>query len=252
MSRNLGKLFYKDYYNGVDFSYALRGNDPSFGSKENIERVNQALLGSRLPSPEEMDRLIGPIRTMADGATFRLKVVYPGLVTGIGLVHDSKKLDGAFNLGMHFNYTYGVPVIYGSSIKGILRSYFTAFYEGQEKERMLADIFDGENNGKAKPQKERDVFFDAVLVSGDASGRIFETDAITPHREGPLNEPNPVTFLKIAAGATIEFFFRLTDSEVNGEILNKKDKLELFRKILMRVGAGAKTNVGYGQFENER
>lgn len=247
MGRNLNKVFYKDYFNSIDFSYALNDSTPKDSDKLAIGTVNNLLLSSRLPRE---NKLADFYRSISE-ERFTLKVCYPGLVTGIGLVHDSKKLEGALNLGMHFDYTYGIPVIYGSSVKGVLRAYFKEFYKGNKKEEMLKDIFDGIKKGAPKPMNERDVFFDAVLISGckNRNGVILDTDSITSHREGPLKEPNPVSFLKVAAGSTFEFFFKLEDSDVGGEILSKRDKLDLFKEILLTVGAGAKTNVGYGQFE---
>jgi CRISPR-associated protein Cmr6 len=70
-------------------------------------------------------------------------------------------------------------------------------------------------------------------------------DYITPHKDGPLKNPTPLPFLKILPGVTVNFQFQLHD----GYYLKAKGKLELFRKILLDFGVGAKTNVGYGQFQ---
>jgi CRISPR-associated protein Cmr6 len=77
----------------------------------------------------------------------------------------------------------------------------------------------------------------------------LEDDSITPHKDGPLRNPTPITMLKIAPGCEIEFRFRLVDSVVDGKVFKKEDKLKLFENILKTVGVGAKTNVGYGQLE---
>lgn len=55
--------------------------------------------------------------------------------------------------------------------------------------------------------------------------------------------------LKIASGCTIEFRFHLQDSKVKSGVLEKVEKRKMLKKILKAVGVGAKTNVGYGQFE---
>lgn len=250
MSNNLNKLFYKDYYQGITFKYALaKNNQPTDFEKNRIKNTNKNLLKATLqPKTKELAQSLKSLSSHS----LTLTVCYPGLVTGIGLVHDSKKLDGAFNLGMHFNYTYGVPVIYGSSVKGLLRAYFKEFYNGTiDKDALVADIFDGVNNNEPKPMYQRDVFFDAVLIEGCSkrNGKILDSDSITSHRAGALKEPNPVTFLKIAAGCRIRFFFNLKDSTVNGTPYSAVEKKNLFKDILLAVGAGAKTNVGYGQFE---
>lgn len=55
--------------------------------------------------------------------SFTLSVCYPGLVTGVGIGHEAK-IEEEFKLGIHLDYTTGLPVIYGSSVKGVLRSAF--------------------------------------------------------------------------------------------------------------------------------
>ena len=56
-------------------------------------------------------------------ASFELKTVYPGLITGIGMAHATG-MEGEGKLGMTFDFTSGLPYIPGSSVKGLLRSMF--------------------------------------------------------------------------------------------------------------------------------
>jgi CRISPR-associated protein Cmr6 len=91
---------------------------------------------------------------------------------------------------------------------------------------------------------EKDIFHDAFVVIGDKKGRILGDDAIT-HHPNPLKNPNPVLFLKIMPGVTVQFNFDLKD----GIFLKADQKADLFKLILQYYGIGAKTNVGYGQFE---
>ena len=182
-----------------------------------------------------------------------LEVLYPGLVTGIGINHEAS-IEGEFKLGLHFDWTYGMPVIYGSSVKGVLRSFFEEFYmpkDGQpDKKDAFNDIFEGVN----KSIYDRDIFFDAVIVKADRHGRILCSDSITPHTKGPLSNPNPISFMKIAPGCRIEFRFKLVDTRIekHGKVVELKaqDKYKLFKAILTTVGIGAKTNVGYGQLKS--
>lgn len=245
--KNVSKLFYKDYYQGVDFHYVLSGAEPDKEMVKNSigvmnRKIKEAVL-VKIP------------RLSCSTDFFSAKITYPGLITGTGLVHDSKKLDGAFNLGMHFDYTTGMPVVYGSSVKGVLSQYFEEFYEGEiDKEKLKKDIFSGEiSDGKHKSIYKRDIFFDAVITQAytDRNGKshLLEDDSITPHKDGPLKDPKPITMLKIAPGCKIEFRFQLHDSVINGQTFGRIEKLELFKKILKTVGVGAKTNVGYGQLE---
>lgn len=249
--RNISKLFYKDYYIGVTFNYALMEEVDLSGveqtirsnNKKILEAAEQAIISSNKKILDAELQII-PANPVVN-KVFEMRIAYPGLVTGTGLVHTSKKLKGAFNLGMHFDYTYGMPVIYGSSVKGVLLHYFVEFYEGSiKKELLVNDIFAGAN----KSIYDRDIFFDAVIVNSNNRNHILESDSITPH-EHPLKNPTPITMLKIASGCTIEFRFKLVDSKIGEEIFKAEQKKELFQKIISTVGIGAKTNVGYGQFE---
>lgn len=138
------------------------------------------------------------------------------------------------------------------------------------------EIFDGEypdrnENGSIKTNEnkivykpigiyERDIFFDAYPISTDHpaitkstysnSNPFLSDDYITPHINrsrpelSPFTNPIPLLFLKILPKVTIQFQFDLK----NG-VLTKEQKMQLFRRILLDFGIGAKTNVGYGQFE---
>lgn len=184
---------------------------------------------------------------------FELEVSYPGLVTGIGIDHETK-IEGEFKLGMHFDWTYGMPVIYGSTVKGVLRSYFKDFYTPQEGEPSTEEAIDDIFIGGNKSIYKRDIFFDAVIVQPDKKGRILCSDSITPHGDNPLKNPTPLTFLKIAPGCKLEFRFKLVPSTIvkkDGTLkeLTVERKKDIFTSILTTVGIGAKTNVGYGQLK---
>lgn len=237
---NIGKLFYKDYYKEVNFENVINGIESSPG------QVNQKIKRSAHLT------IANPIGT-EECSSFRAKILYPGLVTGVGLEHNSKNIKGGYNLGMHFDYTWGMPVVYGSSVKGVLREHFKEFYEGEmDKQKLEEDIFSGKVGNENKSIYHRDIFFDAVITKPYESNNkkhLLEDDSITPHGDNPLKNPLPITMLKIAPGCEIEFRFRLVDSVVDGKVFKKEDKLKLFENILKTVGVGAKTNVGYGQLE---
>ena len=237
---NIGKLFYKDYYKEVNFENVINGIESSPG------QINQQIKKS------DHLTIANPIGA-EECSSFQAKILYPGLVTGVGLEHNSKSIKGGYNLGMHFDYTWGMPVVYGSSVKGVLREYFKEFYEGDiDSQTLEEDIFAGKSGNENKSIYHRDIFFDAVITKPYKSNNkehLLEDDSITPHKDGPLKNPTPITMLKIAPGCEIEFRFRLVDSVVDGKVFTKEDKLKLFENILKTVGVGAKTNVGYGQLE---
>lgn len=239
--RNLHKTYYKDYFKNLNFGYLLNnGEEP----KTEIKRRNEGLT-----APNLLHKI--PKISLANQG-FELQVAYPGLVTGIGINHEAK-IEGEFKLGVHFDWTYGMPVVYGSSVKGVLKSYFKEFYNPNENlpevKDAIKDIFEGEG----KSIYNRDVFFDAVIVEADKKNRILCSDSITPHGNNPLKNPIPITFLKIASGCKLEFRFKLVDTVIVKDgrtlTLTAAQKLDIFKEILTTVGIGAKTNVGYGQLK---
>lgn len=261
---NLHKAYYKDYFEGLKFNYLLgEGQEPI----SEIKRRNEKLTGNNLL--QKIDNAASP-----NEDRFTLEITYPGLVTGVGINHEAK-IEGEFKLGVHFDWTHGMPVVYGSSVKGVLRN---AFIEEQirgnivkfenyflnkvtkrdwdqdEIKVLFNAIFEGKDaNGNNLSIYNRDIFFDAVIVNPDGKGRILCSDSITPHggpnHDNPLKNPTPITFMKIAPGCKIEFRFKLVDTVINGNTFTKAQKIELFKEILTTVGVGAKTNVGYGQLK---
>ena len=125
--RNLHKVYYKDYYSGIDFSNA---------DTENNRRI---IAGRNSILTQKGNLFVIPKNELAN-ATIQMTVDYPGLITGTGITHETK-IQGEFKLGMHFDYTYGMPVIYGSTVKGVLRSYFKEEYDGPDADAVIADIF---------------------------------------------------------------------------------------------------------------
>lgn len=243
--RNLHKYYYKDYFAGADFSPLLNGGDSAM---RDLKEKNQNLCSPNLLKVIEKSPLVNMV--------FTLEIQYPGLVTGVGIKHETK-IEGEFKLGVHFDWTHGMPVVYGSSVKGVLRAWFKEFYKPTTDQPSVDDafdsIFEGKENGKSKSIYERDIFFDAVIVEADSKGRILASDSITPHggenHDNPLKNPTPLTFMKIASGCRMEFRFKLVDTIIDDKKFTAAQKKTLFEEILKTVGVGAKTNVGYGQLK---
>ena len=241
---NLHYFYYKKYFDGVDFTKV--GNYDQ-QSKAWVERANE--------------RLTSPVRGLAyselpSAHAVELEVLYPGLITGVGIQHEAS-VEGELKLGLHFDYTYGFPVVYGSSVKGMLKSYFEEVYSGSYDARKLSlDIFEGIGpDGNPKSIYDRDIFYDAVIVRPDADDRVLTIDSLAPHggtgHDDPFANPVPISFAKIAPGVTIRFRFDLKDSkDASGAVvLSAEAKLNLFIEMLTTFGVGAKTNVGYGQLK---
>ncbi|MCX6278547.1 MAG: type III-B CRISPR module RAMP protein Cmr6 [Bacteroidetes bacterium] len=216
---------------------------------------------------------------------FSLRTTYPGLLLGSGYTHDTKA-KGDFKLGFFFDHTTGQPVIPGSSVKGVCRSVFeTDVKDGKNFTSdqpvaavafILKELLEAEKNNTLFPHREtinsiiagltptniktliseifgndkikgRDIFFDAVPdMARNGIKEFLASDFITPHQPNLLKNPKPIQFLKVKSGIDFEFRFRLTTS---GEWTSEIKEL-FFKQVLSTIGIGAKTNVGYGQFNS--
>lgn len=170
---------------------------------------------------------------------FELTTTYPGLLVGSGYNHPVIKSDDNYQLGFSFDHTTGMPIISGSSIKGVLRSVF-------DNTELLMEMYDYEKKDNVNPfSDDKTVFYDAYIVKTheDNKGKIFASDFITTHHpedeKGQFKDPTPIKFLKILSEVTFKF-----------QIKADRNLVELFKKIILDFGLGAKTNVGYGQFRD--
>jgi len=242
---NFGHWYYREYFDTINLdSKGIVTNFSTFNKGKNDKLIKGATLP---PYDKEND--------IKDVTGFELKTCYPGLLCGVGYHHEinnpknEPKEDDApevYNLGMYFDYTSGLPVIPGSSIKGMLRSAieewnFLADYKpnnGVTREEIIKTVFEG----KGLSIYDRDIFLDAIPIKAD--NKLFGEDYIT-HHPNPLQNPNPVRFLRVNPGVTYQFRFILRNND-NG--LKADFKEDLFKAIICTFGLGAKTNVGYGQF----
>lgn len=124
---NLKHLFYKSYFEKIDLR-KLKDHQEYISEKNEVEiqKSNKALLE---PVNIVFPDFYGAIYTQYGGGEifpFELKTTYPGLILGTGYAHETGN-KGEIKLGLHFDHTYGLPVLPGSSIKGALRSVFPGF-----------------------------------------------------------------------------------------------------------------------------
>jgi len=260
--RNAGFLFYKEYFKQLVFE----------NGKPKTNFKNNDLYNLKL------DYNVSEIHFGIDH--FELTTIYPGLLIGAGYNHEIGDQENELKLGFFFDYTTGLPCIPGSSVKGVLRDACEkadgeyaksiieelkngvrkpykpevndevkklsniVFFNKGKKSDFVMQVFEGQDNKENYiPFKDRDIFFDAFPInSQNENGKFLANDYITPH-DNPLKNPVPIQFMKVLPQVTFRFNFRLSDKP-----FSKKIKLELFRQILLDLGVGAKTNVGYGQF----
>ena len=255
--KNLHKVYYRNYYDNINF-WLEKSNDENTlkSSGKCMDIVGESKVDNGFSGRDTLEGCYN--------RKLEFEVRYPGLITGVGIMHQAG-VTGEFKLGMHFDYTYGYPVVYGSSVKGVLKSYFKEYYSGEhDVEALVADIFEGlsyadrqtpVSSRAAKPIYERDTFFDAIVVAAPKNGKLIASDALAPHggtgHDDPFAEPVPIPFIKIAPGVNLRFRFKLvpTKDRAGNEVMCVNDKLALFKQILTTFGIGAKTNVGYGQLK---
>jgi len=303
-SPNLGWLFYKDYFNGIIYDDLKLHNEKkedfekrmikkyrseleklknSKSNKQNYEDQkhcilykNECLIRNKIQNIintpialEDNEQPLGNIH-------FKATTTYPGLLIGSGYIHELPDIDAQAILGFDFDYTSGLPIIRGSSIKGVIRSAFP-LREKELKEKLndkkLSDTKKKEIEEINKNKKNYikkfipaigdnidkliddifdngDTFFDATVVKYGT--KLLGDDYITPHGDNPLKNPIPLRFIKVMPNVTFRFDFELSDFKQDKQtILTKEQKAILFGEILSDLGIGAKTNLGYGRFDDK-
>jgi CRISPR-associated protein Cmr6 len=189
---------------------------------------------------------------------FPLEVIYPGLIIGAGYAHPALDKED-YQIGFYFDHTTGLPIIPGSSVKGVLKNAFPVKNEKffKEKENYIVNKMnkygcDFEIYKKIWEEicfMRKQVFLDAY-ISGVGEKGIFADDSLAPHPD-LFKEPIPIKFLKIMPGVKFTFQFILYDYEDDkGKILvDKASIMNIFKDIIEEFGIGAKRN-SYGAFKS--
>ncbi len=257
---NVGWLYNKHYFEGIS-----AGADAD--NKKLVADNTAALLKQVLPVTAELPFPATPSPPLF---AITLKTTYPGLVTGIGVKHETGKAEGELKLGCAFDHTTGLPYIAGSGVKGKLRSFFahpaylldvvnaelrpvlslTRDLKNEDIASLEQAIFDGKaaTGNRLNPYR-CDTFHDAFAVQTDLPNQRFLTDDSITHHRHPLKSPIPVQFLVVGPGVSFRFLFRLFDTPLAEDmVFSAEAKYQLFAYLLREHGVGAKTRVGYGQF----
>ncbi len=231
---NLNLLFYKTYYDSLTVNTS---NEKVFPA---AAKINSTIFSTRFCHEEDY---VEPVSMV--NHSFLMTVCYPGLLIGIGNTHDSGVGNDEIGVGFSFDYVTGQPYIPASTVKGVLRCHFKDHPEvimslcGQELQwvkDLEKEIFDN-----------ADVFFDAVVYSGDREGKLLGEEFITPHKSA-TESPVPIKLLKLLPEVRFSFRFLLKDSEH----MEAAKKAELFKQLLGMFGVGAKTNVGFGVLQEDK
>lgn len=214
-----------------------RGSNPK---KEGLERVRDSRRDTALRNAMLL--------------RWRETVQSAGAIT-LSLQTDWRFLSGVgrntpYEVGFRFD-RYGFAALPGSSVKGLARAY--AWANGQEATSEFLAVFGHAPTSAGDvraAQTGRAIFYDAMPVDDPA----LELDVMNPHfpdyyagKVPPTNwqSPMPIYFLTVKAGVRFEFavgWRGAPDSPM------QQKAMDWLRGGLMELGAGAKTNAGYGYF----
>lgn len=244
--KNLNLLFNKMYYEGLtkldtSLSEKERAKDPDYDLfSKGLQRFNQDICNTVFYHDTDFRK------AMAEFAPHHLlmETMYPGMIIGAGNPHGTCLSANDINIGFSFDYVSGQVYIPGSTVKGALRSVFKNSPDAVAE--VLQNVTTKTVNVRALEQEMfegDDVYFDAVLYSGDKHGKFIGTDSITHHPDEP-SPPIPLQLLKILPGVHFLFLFRFSDKS---SVLTIEEKKLLVRYLLEIFGIGAKTNTGYGR-----
>ncbi|MEM6397422.1 MAG: type III-B CRISPR module RAMP protein Cmr6 [Bacteroidota bacterium] len=280
---NLKHQFYREYY--ADFD--PRQNAEEKSSKYDEYKVkngaifkdrNEKYLYGYRPESNKITHFIdtklyrpekAQLASIPGYTSFPLTTTYPGLIFGTGYSHETSTKD-EITIGFYFDHTSGLPVLPGSSVKGILRSAFprrgldeSPIETQNGKAAFIRKFLENEGvPGKWTDEaidaleldiftSRRDIFLDSYPESTNDSGQLLGPDFITPHGKNPLADPIPLRMIKVLPNVVWRFEFILRKTQLsNGFEVSVKAKKNLFEMILLYLGSGAKTNLGYGKFKS--
>lgn len=191
---------------------------------------------------------------------------YPGLMFGTGYPHKTKSSGnkddskGQIEVGFNFDYVTGYPVYPGSSIKGVVRKPIEKAQNDPEYLKYLnkllrkntsikSDIASGDVAGLLSMFEHADIFYDAYITAAPEGDIIMDKDSLTPHKN-PLKDPVPISMLRIIPDVELTICIQAKeDCVVAGQVIKPDERIKLYNNIILDMGIGAKTNVGYGRLK---
>jgi len=168
--------------------------------------------------------------------------------TGLGYDHPIEN-------GFAWHHTLGTPYLPGSSVKGLLR----ACVQEWHGDTLAAELF-GEDNPQRDTCVGKWIFFDAIPTQPVK----LEAEVMTPHYSpyyqekdtppGDWHDPVPIPFLAVDRDQHFQFAFAPRDREETGVHEGQPISIETMARWLKAalhwLGAGAKTNSGFGVFRD--
>ncbi len=179
------------------------------------------------------------------------------------------RASGLENAGIHVHPVYGFACLPGCGLKGMARAYAeTVWWPGQPdpavaRERIRAVFGWATETGRDRAQP------DGADAAGSQAGAIvyheawpttwprLQPDIVNNHHAayyggtndpGDWEDPVPVYFLSVAAGAVFDFAVSPRAGNEDSDSDLAALAIEWLQAALVHEGAGAKTHAGYGRF----
>ncbi|MFO0649315.1 MAG: type III-B CRISPR module RAMP protein Cmr6 [Polyangiales bacterium] len=157
------------------------------------------------------------------------------------------------NAGICLHRVYGFPVLPGTGLKGMARAYAESLAGASVAD--IARVFGHEGKGDDLADAGELVFHDAWPTEWP---KLIVDIANNHHRKyyagtdapGDWEEPNPVSFLALAPGASFSFALSKRSADVTDASVALAE--QWLRGALVHLGAGAKTAAGYGWFADAK
>ena len=142
MPANTSYLFYKEYYanrpvDKLKLEWEDVGNEKNKSNKQFFSSKNKAIFNQTIVPVITISSTTGGNKDLS----VLLKTVYPGLLYGSGLSHETGAV-GELKIGFQLDFTTGMPVLMGSGVKGVLRSYFPNFTSARNN-ALIPDLTTG-------------------------------------------------------------------------------------------------------------
>lgn len=182
------------------------------------------------------------------GQLIRMKTI-SRFIPGMGRPHPVDN-------GINWHPTLGVPYLQGSSVKGAVRAWAES-YDENKNQSDIQRIFGSDRKDPTQNDEDHSVgsiiFFDAI----PAGPVRLVADVMTPHfsnyykdpkNNSPSERENPIPIPFLAVEENQPFLFAIAPRRREYSEDMKK-VIQWLKKAMFWTGAGAKTAVGYGRFE---
>lgn len=251
-SENMNYIFNVEYFKNI---FSQRQGKEIFvkTAEEDLKKRNKAIFNFKFAVESS------PLAE-CEKHGFSLYTLYPGMLIGTGNPHEIA-VAGALKCGFTFDYVTGLPYITGSTLKGMLRSYFPGDTKNEEVSKeydnLIRGILGKEDSFDVLAFKDNmfenaDVFLGAFPVVKENKKSLLDMEFITPHSD-KFKNPNPISLVKVKPAVEFRFSFIFSDYVVDGgTLVSAEEKRNLCKELLLLMGIGAKTNVGFGKLSETK